>query len=97
MLGRDRSYFVKKHSDSTKKISETDIINILESLIDNIFVIFGGRVFQQTVGIPMGANCAPLLADLFLYSYEAEFIQGLLKKNEKKLARSFNFTFPIYR
>jgi hypothetical protein len=39
------------------------------------------------------ANCAPLLADLFLYSYEADFIQGLLKKNEKKLSRSFNFTF----
>jgi hypothetical protein len=30
---------------------------------------------------------------LFLYSYEADFIDGLLKKNEKKLARSFNFTF----
>jgi hypothetical protein len=34
-----------------------------------------------------------LLPDLFLYSYEADFIQGLLKKNEGKLARSFNFTF----
>jgi hypothetical protein len=66
---------------------------MLEFLIDNIFVMFGGRVFQQTVGIPMGTNCAPLLADLFLYLYEADFIQGLLKKNEKKLARSFNFTF----
>jgi hypothetical protein len=64
---------------------------MLEFLIDNIFVIFGGRVFQ--VSIPMGTYCAPLLADLFLYSYEADFIQGLLKKNEKKLARSFNFTF----
>ena len=41
----------------------------------------------------MGANCATLLADLFLYSYEADFIQGLFKKNEKKLTRSFNFTF----
>ena len=39
----------------------------------------------------MGINCSPLLADLFLYSYEADFIQGLLKKNEKKLARSFDF------
>jgi hypothetical protein len=67
---------------------------MLEFLIDNIFVMFGGRVFQQTVGhIPMGTNCAPLLADLFLYSYESDFIQGFLKKNEKKLARSFNFTF----
>jgi hypothetical protein len=93
VLGRDRSYFVKIHSDSTKKFSETDIINMFEFLIDNIFVIFGGRVFQQTVGIPMGTNCAPLLSDLFLCSYEADFIQGLLKKNEKKLARSFHFTF----
>jgi hypothetical protein len=83
------SYFVKHHSDSTKQFSETDIFNMLEFLIDNIFVMFGGRVFQQTAGIPMGTNYAPLLADLFLYSYEADFIQGLLKKNEKKLARSF--------
>ena len=66
---------------------------MLEFLIDNIFVIFGGRVFQQTVSIPMGTNCAPLLADLFLYSYEADFIQALLKKNENKLAWSFNFMF----
>ena len=72
MLGRDRSYFAKNHSDSTKKFSETDIINMLEFLIDNIFVLFGGRVFQQTVGISMRTNCAPLLADLFLYSYEID-------------------------
>jgi hypothetical protein len=47
----------------------------------------------MTVGIHMGTNCAPLLADLFLYSYEADLIQGFLKKNEKKLAISSNFTF----
>jgi hypothetical protein len=35
--------------------------------------MFGGRVFQQTIGIPMGTNCAPLLADLFLHAYEAAF------------------------
>ena len=49
--------------------------------------------FQQTIDIPMGTNCAPLFTDLFLYSYEEDFIQGLLKENKKKLARSFNFTF----
>jgi hypothetical protein len=66
---------------------------MLEFLTDNIFAMFDGRVFQQTVGIPMGTNCATLLADLFLYSYEADFIQELLQKHEKSLARSFNFTF----
>ena len=67
---------------------------MLNFLIDNIFVTFGGRVFQQTVGIPMGTNCAPLLADLFLYYYEADFMQDeLLRKKDKKLAISFNATF----
>jgi hypothetical protein len=45
---------------------------------------------QQTVGIPIDTSSPPLFADLFLYSYEADFVQGLLKENEKKLARSFN-------
>ena len=45
---------------------------MLEFLIDNIFVI-GGCVFLQTIGIPMCASCA-LLATVFLYSYEANFI-----------------------
>jgi hypothetical protein len=66
---------------------------MFEYLNDNIFVMLSERILQQTVGIPMGTNWAPLLADLFPFSYEADFIQGLLKKNEKKLARSFNFTF----
>ena len=41
----------------------------------------------------MGTTYAPLFVDLFPYSHEADFIQGILKKNEKKLALSFNFTF----
>ena len=45
--------------------------------------MFGGRVFQQTVDIPMGTNCAPLRADLFLYSYDADSIQRLLKNTKK--------------
>ena len=62
-------------------------------IIDNIIVMFSGRVFQQTDGVQMGTNCAPLLVDMFLYSSDAEFIQRLLKKNDKKLVRLINFTF----
>ena len=43
--------------------------------------------------VPMGTNCAPLLADLFLYSYEAEFVQSLLLAGRKHLAQQFNFTY----
>ena len=88
VLGREGPYFVKEHSDSKNKYTEDDIANMLEFLVDNIFVVFGGKVFQQIVGIPMGTNCAPLLADIFLYSYEAEFIQSLLSTGKTKRRRS---------
>ena len=60
VLGRDRFFFLqkktKKHFDSTKKFSETYISNMLELLIDNILAMFSGRVFQQTVSIPIGTR-----------------------------------------
>jgi hypothetical protein len=66
---------------------------MLEFLIDKIFVSFGGTLFQQVAGIPMGTNCAPLLADLFLYSYESEFLQKLVKDKKINEAKAFNFTY----
>ena len=41
----------------------------------------------------MGTNCAPLLADIFLCSYEADFIQSLLSTGKKHLASRFNLTY----
>ena len=60
--------------------------------MDNIYVRFVGQLFRQMAGIPMGTNCAPLLADLFLYSYENEFLDKLIKEGKKKLARKFNLS-----
>jgi len=53
--------------------------------LDNIFVLFGGRMNQQTIGIPMDTNCATLPADLFLHAYEADFLQGVLNNKDRKL------------
>jgi len=86
------AYFVKDHTNNKTKYTEDNIVNMINFLIDNIFIKFGGRIFQQTVGIPMGTNCAPLLADLFLRSCEADVVQEL-RKGEKKLAQFFNITF----
>jgi hypothetical protein len=93
VIGKQDTYFVRHHSDRPYRYSEADIKGMLGFLVDNIYVVFGDQVFQQSVGIPMGTNCVPLLADLFLYSYEAEFVQKLLRDNNKKLAVSFNRTF----
>ena len=77
VVGHKSTYFVTNNVKNN--YTEDDIVRMLEFLIDNIFVECGGVIFQQVIGIPMGTNCAPLLADLFLYSYEADFIQTLIK------------------
>jgi hypothetical protein len=79
-------------SDSPHKYSEVDIKDMYGFLVENIHVFFGDFVFLQCVGIPMGTNCVSLLTDLFLYSYETQFVQKLLgnKNNKKKLAVFFN-------
>ena len=41
----------------------------------------------------MGTNCAPLLADLFVYSYESKFLQNLVQDKKIHEARAFNFTY----
>jgi hypothetical protein len=64
--------------------------------VENIYVNFRDQVFQLSVGIPMGVNCAPLLTNLFLYSYEAEFFfKKLLQYKTKELVVSFNNTSDI--
>jgi hypothetical protein len=75
------------------KYSEVEIKKMVEFLINNIYVVVGGQVFQQSAGIPMGTNCAPFLADLFLYSYEAEFIQTFYMRRKNLFALTFNSTF----
>ena len=48
-------------------IREDSLIEMMEYLIDNIYIKVGNNVFRQQVGIPMGTDCAPLLANLFLF------------------------------
>ena len=51
-------WFLNKNS-SKSKYTEEDIIRTLEFLVDNIFVVFAGKVFKQIIGIPMDTNCDP--------------------------------------
>ena len=70
-----------------------DICRMIEFLIDNSFVQFGGRLFRQMIGIPMGTNCAPLHADLFLYSYENEFLDNMIRSGHRGLVRLFDLCY----
>ena len=85
--------FAKADSKSRQKYSETEICELLDFLIDNIYVKFGDKLFRQITGIPMGTNCAPLLADLFLFAYESEFLTTLVRSKKVHIAKKFNLSF----
>ena len=64
-----------------------NVKDMLNYLLDNIFVKFRGRIYKQDIGIPMGCDCAPFLANLYLFTYEYAYIKDLNvhKVESKKL------------
>ena len=58
-------------------------------VVDNIFIRFGTKLYRQTICIPMGTNCAPPVADLFLFSYESDFMKSLSHENQADIIEAF--------
>ena len=75
------------HLWSCQKVCEA-----LTFLLDNIYIKFGSKLYRQIVGIPMGTNCAPLVADLFLICYERDFMLSLSEDNQASVIKAFNST-----
>lgn len=69
-----------------------EVCRALSFLLDNIYVRFGNTLFKQIIGIPMGTNCAPLVADLFLYCYERDFMLSLSEEKQQDVIVAFNNT-----
>ena len=53
-----------------------------QNVCDNIYIRFGPKLYRQIVGIQMSTNCAPLVADLFLFCYERDFMKYLSSDNQ---------------
>ena len=63
-------------------------------MLYNTYVSFAGNIFLQTIGIPMGGNASPFIADLCLAVMEYRYMEGLVKSkidSNLKLARSLSF------
>ena len=70
------------------------VCDALVYLLDNIFIRFGTKLYRQTIGILMGTNCAPLVADLFLFCYERDFMKSLSRENQGDIIEAFNSKIP---
>ena len=64
----------------------------LSFLLNNIYIGFGTNLYRHNFGIPMGTNCASLVADLFLFCYERDFMKDLSSDNQADVIKAFNST-----
>ena len=64
----------------------------LTFLLDNIYIRFGSKLYRQILNTPMGTNCAPLVADLFLFCYEREFMLSPSEDTQSDVIEACNST-----
>ena len=93
LASNDRNAFIT--SEKSKKYHAWSCQNVCDALtflLDNVFIPFCTKLYRQVVGIPMGTNCAPLVADLFLYCYERDFMMSLSDDKQANVIDAFKTT-----
>ena len=84
-----KAYFSSSELANGCSFRVEDMMEILEFILDNIFVKFGDRIFKQVIGIPIGLDSGQDIANLLLFSYESDYVEKISKTN-MNLARKFN-------
>ena len=87
-----KAYFTNKQNTRGCSFRLIDMIEILEFMLDNIFVRFGNMVYKQVIGVPIGSDAGAEIANLLLFSYESDYIEKI-SKQDIGLARKFNLCF----
>ena len=77
VVNGDGTFFINEETSDGKKYDETLICQMIDFVIDNIYIQIGNHLLWQCSGIPKGTNCAPFVANLFLCSYEVEFLRSM--------------------
>ena len=69
-----RAKWTASATAGTHNLGEEELGNLIDLLVDNIYVVYGGEVSKQDIGIPMGTDCAPFLANLYLFALEHKWV-----------------------
>ena len=85
-----KAYFSTSKLNSNCSFRINDMMEILEFILDNIFVKYGNDIFKQVIGIPIGLDSGQDIANLLLFSYESEYVEKI-SKEDLSLARKFRF------
>ena len=86
----DKSFFSTKAYAGFHNVTASKLKLAVKFILNNTYVTFSNKIFKQVQGIPMGGNCSPLLADLFLCFCEYTFMSNLLKEKKFGLAKKLS-------
>ena len=85
----NKAFFSNTHNNSYKSFTEIQLVQILDFILDNIFVKFGKDIYKQIIGIPIGLDSGQDIANLLLFHYESSYIDRLSKR-DLVTAKKFN-------
>jgi hypothetical protein len=85
------------NTDVLDDISTDHLMELVTFIVSNSYVCNNPDegVLQQDIGIPMGTNSAPAIANLTLYVTEAEYIDSIVRDNQTDIAKLHSFTFRL--
>ena len=88
------AYFSTNRSKNNTSFNMQELIQAVNFIIDNSYITFKGLVYKQIIGIPMGTNCAPHFANIYLHVYEYKYLSKLVREGNVDLARKLS---NVYR
>ena len=58
--------------------------------LTTFFIRFGTKLYRQVIGITIGTNFAHLVANLFLFCYQRDFMMSLSNDKQADIIDAFN-------
>ena len=87
------TWFEPKNSKNFLKVDKFILLELIEFVIGNTYFQFGDEIYKQEIGIPMGTDCAPWLANLTLFAYEFNFMADKMKSKDLTICRKLSNCF----
>ena len=85
------THFSNKRDASKVCCTSDELLEWIYFIIDNSYIHFESKIFRQILGIPMGTNCAPYLANIFLHVFEYEYLSALISNGKSDIAQKLSY------
>ena len=87
------AYFNKSRNNTNRCFNKEQLVEAVKCIINNAYIMYHDVLYRQVIGVPMGTNCAPYLANIYLHHYEYEYLKLLVRQGDIQTAKMLANTF----